>query len=629
MMRRLLLATGVASLLLAGTQAALAGDCGVDCDTTLRQGRLWEAFDSVVVNGPGTPQAVRVWVPLLVDDGGPLLNNSVVTVSNGKLIAATSVFTPGGLGINAVIGMGLADVQDVNGNFTSNDIMVFETAGTSDTVGQILPDGRIVWRANFGGSQNNLEWGTYQVGQQTPIPEPEAGTGILTGPGIDGAPGGSTFLGTPAAMDDGSGGMWIGNTNFDLFTGAVPNGTNVWHYTGSPVPAATPDVVYDQASAEIYANTQGVAVDPGDGRQTQPVLANVNGRNYIVFGIADTSFPADSQGPADFMWGGVSRPRLLVVSPFEEVDPADPFANAIPVIAPDGFWFVDHKQNGGGTNVFENAHFDMNSSGQLVVLLESIQDPAVPADPNQPPTYQVALYNPQIDPVDGRILGFDPPIIIADAGGTDTINEGLAGPIFIPEDPVAGTPAYYINAISGVGINDAGNIAFTATYDTGIPVDPNDPNGPTFLDGAAYFYDAGTGTLHQVLREFDVIGAYDDDGDPNTFPVSVALGLIPQVSSDHFMAKSLADNANVLAVNFRVNNSTFLPGGSRGVAIVAVGHVGDVNFDGAVDLTDLAELLASFGTSFLSPDYNPQADFNLNGTIDLTDLAELLGRFGT
>jgi len=55
---------------------------------------------------------------------------------------------------------------------------------------------------------------------------------------------------------------------------------------------------------------------------------------------------------------------------------------------------------------------------------------------------------------------------------------------------------------------------------------------------------------------------------------------------------------------------------------------GDVDGDGDTDPTDLAALLAAYGTSEGDPGYNPNADFDGNGTVDLTDLAFLLSDYG-
>lgn len=58
------------------------------------------------------------------------------------------------------------------------------------------------------------------------------------------------------------------------------------------------------------------------------------------------------------------------------------------------------------------------------------------------------------------------------------------------------------------------------------------------------------------------------------------------------------------------------------------GCPGDVDGDGDTDLSDLAALLAAYGTSTGHPGYNPAADFDNSGTIDLSDLAFLLSDYG-
>jgi hypothetical protein len=55
----------------------------------------------------------------------------------------------------------------------------------------------------------------------------------------------------------------------------------------------------------------------------------------------------------------------------------------------------------------------------------------------------------------------------------------------------------------------------------------------------------------------------------------------------------------------------------------------DINGDGVVDLADLAELLAAYGSAAGDPRYNPAADIDQSGTIDLADLAALLAAYGS
>ncbi len=55
---------------------------------------------------------------------------------------------------------------------------------------------------------------------------------------------------------------------------------------------------------------------------------------------------------------------------------------------------------------------------------------------------------------------------------------------------------------------------------------------------------------------------------------------------------------------------------------------GDVDGDGDTDLSDLAALLAAYGTATGDPVYDPNADLDADGDVDLSDLAFLLGDYG-
>ena len=607
MLRRIVMGTAVAGIMLVTGSAAYAWDCSTDCDTTLRQGRVFEAWDSAVVYGGANAKLIRTWIPLMIDDGGSLLENTAVQIINTRILGGTSVYSTAG-GMQALASFGMVDF-DFSGfdPVGSNNLYIYEASGYSDALGQILNDGRFVWRANYAGTaQNGLEWAACVPNQLTPIPEPDEGEQIIEGPGITGQSG-NAYIGTPAAIANGTK-MFVGNTNFDGGSGDIPNAVNIWDYDAAvgPSDSQNPDYSYLQGDAETFLNANGVACDPGDGRQSQPIFANVGGVFYVVFGANDTNE------------GGSARPGMFVVDAFED---GDGFTGAVAVLPPTGYFFVDHQATGGGSNVYENNHFEMNSNGQLVVLAEKITED--PTDPTDAPSWRVLLYNPVID--GSRITGFAAPVLIADAGPDDQKPEdSLAGPYYYddPNDPDDIVTWY--NSISGVGINDLGNVAFTATYDTGVPFDPNDPESPTIWNNAAYFWDADTDTLHQVLREDDVV-TYDNEG----APVAVQLGLISREDSDAFMGASLADDADVIAVNFRSHDDVEL-GGSRGVVVIAIGHTGDVDFDGDVDLSDLAALLGGYGSQFgTDPDYDSQADFDLDGDIDLADLAELLGAYGS
>lgn len=571
----------VAALVSVGTLAE-------EWDPTGIAGEVFESFPSVVAYTPECdPVTVRVWMPFLLEETNSLLNNAEVYVVGGDILGGVTTWS--GAGAAKVVSyFATADVFDDQGGYTSSNVVIDEGGEyRSNTLGQILPDGRLVYRANYAGiEQNNLEEVLGDVKSQLPAwPEPGVGNEILDGPGTSGEAG-NAYLGNPAAMYVlGSTDIWVANTDYDAGSGDIPTGANIWRYDGTPQLAVTPDYTYSQAGAEAFANANGVPVDAGDGRQTQPVLAYVEEVGYIVFGINDTTN------------GGSARPGLLCIDAFED---GDAFTGAVAIVADEGDRFIDHQATGSGANVHEGKHFDMNSAGQIVVVAETIASV---------PTYKLYLYNPVID--QGRITDYQDPVRIADAGPIDDlIDDGLGGPIIIPPDP--NDPNDFgdiINSISGVGINDAGNVAFTAIYDT----DDGDPNT---LSTAAYFYDAAGGCLHQVLREEDTI----------TFGGNtVKLGLIPQEDSDSFFAPGLADNADVMAFNFRSFNDP--DGGKRGTVVIAVGHQGDTDFDGDVDHSDLGSLLAVWGANFGEPQYDPEIDFDLDGTIGHADLGILLANW--
>lgn len=56
---------------------------------------------------------------------------------------------------------------------------------------------------------------------------------------------------------------------------------------------------------------------------------------------------------------------------------------------------------------------------------------------------------------------------------------------------------------------------------------------------------------------------------------------------------------------------------------------GDINGDGVIELSDLALLLAAFGTQAGDPGFNASADLDVNGVVELSDLATLLAGFGS
>jgi hypothetical protein len=70
-------------------------------------------------------------------------------------------------------------------------------------------------------------------------------------------------------------------------------------------------------------------------------------------------------------------------------------------------------------------------------------------------------------------------------------------------------------------------------------------------------------------------------------------------------------------------------GCSGGVLGAGSSCLEDLNDDGVVGLSDLAVLLAAYGTTQENPTYVQRADLDGNGVVDLADLATLLAAYGT
>jgi hypothetical protein len=92
------------------------------------------------------------------------------------------------------------------------------------------------------------------------------------------------------------------------------------------------------------------------------------------------------------------------------------------------------------------------------------------------------------------------------------------------------------------------------------------------------------------------------------------------------LMRPLEGAAGTDTFTFQVNSAV----GSSNVATVTLVYtscLGDINGDGQVDLSDLAQLLGGYGTT--SGAGYADGDLDLDGDVDLSDLAEMLGVYGT
>lgn len=71
----------------------------------------------------------------------------------------------------------------------------------------------------------------------------------------------------------------------------------------------------------------------------------------------------------------------------------------------------------------------------------------------------------------------------------------------------------------------------------------------------------------------------------------------------------------------------FTSNGGEVDAVSRVGHAGDVNGDGLVNLDDFLRLAASYEAQRGDPAYEPRADFDANGVVDLEDFLILAANY--
>lgn len=113
----------------------------------------------------------------------------------------------------------------------------------------------------------------------------------------------------------------------------------------------------------------------------------------------------------------------------------------------------------------------------------------------------------------------------------------------------------------------------------------------------------------------------DDSCDGVTPPGSTLASIItgmPVTYSTHYIVRVAAYGSSPLG-----------GAGTMTITLTPAPCPGDTNGDYAIDLGDLATLLAAYGTSTGDPGYNPLCDLNSDGSIDLIDLAQLLSKYGT
>lgn len=640
-----------AAALLMVSGAALA----INFDPTLQAGQYDTTKAATRVRGSsGVFGMVRVWSPFILDETDAAFNGAVVETDTAGLPfgAVTTFFSAASpTAIRTVTAFGTTDAA--NGGRSNNVFINEGPVNKSNSFGTMLPDGTVIWRANFSTlapAQNNIEWQPIAWPANTAAP-PASGTKVFGAfGGIDGLAG-NVFLSTPGAEKRGQS-LFIANTTFDPNAIDVPSGVNVWANVqgGGVNPNATADT---WLSLGVPVPTIPAGETAADSRQTAAMIKNATlpcvsdpfGRLYTAFGVGFS-------GGTPFT-GGASRFLYFIVDEVNGSNYADGFAfidadgdNNLNSANPD-IRFIDHQATGGGTEPFTAGMFDMNKCGEVVVVRE---DRTV-----TPRMFEVLLYRPNYaQGASCGIAGYQPPVVIARAG-QDTIEINVQTTFL---DTAQNPPAPFTDTLSpfsGVSIDDAGNIAFVAVTAQDFEIrDVNSdgtPDGPVLLNTTndLFFWERTSRSLHSVVKGgqngdiLDDIGGTDD----------LAIGFFPvNVSSDSFNRDGLSEVGRTLALSFRSggnegatdtdmdgfndNGGVLRPGGAeqavRGILTVAMGAFenanppcADINFDGATNFGDLNIVLGQFNAtaSCLT------GDLNGDGAVNFADLNIVLGQFNT
>ncbi|MCA9243070.1 MAG: hypothetical protein KDA32_03880 [Phycisphaerales bacterium] len=127
---------------------------------------------------------------------------------------------------------------------------------------------------------------------------------------------------------------------------------------------------------------------------------------------------------------------------------------------------------------------------------------------------------------------------------------------------------------------------------------------------------AGVGQSGSVTLASGTFNAPSTEGDYTYSLDNVIANVFSAVNSVPTASPAVSANVSVAAgsISFTVSGATPC--------------FGDLDNSGTRDLSDLAGLLAAFGTSMGDAGFNPAADLDNSGMVDLADLAGLLSVFG-
>ncbi|MBL0928085.1 MAG: hypothetical protein IBJ11_10615, partial [Phycisphaerales bacterium] len=302
--------------------------------------------------------------------------------------------------------------------------------------------------------------------------------------------------------------------------------------------------------------------------------------------------PADPAGVYDATPVSPEIPDPISINPFS-LNPTVGSGGSVGLTAPGGntafgpsYRFLSRQANG-GTDANAGQRFGANSKGQLIVIRENRSNFSS-VDTGPAASHQILLYNPIFsnNPGEGaKIIGYSAPTVIVDTsvtynlpgGGTLKLAQapldrwtGVTGASGTITRAAAVTGGYLyrdtVVPFGGVGIDDDGNVAFTAattvvngTGNVTLAGSGTSPaaSGSTFVSrvGASslFVYKASTATLHQL-----VTGGDNNDVIPNTVNATRTLNVgnfpVDAGASDCFTADGLSATGGAMAVAFRAGS---------------------------------------------------------------------------
>ncbi len=630
--------------------------------TAALSGQYSATIGSEVVYGSGGFNAT-VSIPVILDRSDVLLN--APTAWNSPFGAAGFITTYGN-GSNDT-GQGVV----LSFNSAGNAVIINEGVNTtSNSAGQILEDGTWLFRSNFNGTfgptvpptQNNIEVfrNAANALPGSGIKPSTQGTAVFSNTVIGSASG--TRITIPTGISR-PGGFFLGQSNFTP-SGSIGalSGINVWNVSvpselGS-VDVSTSDFVWEQAAGPVPTSAGGQSPSAlSHARFTNPQFFAIDGcpNPFVIWGVGYTG---SSSHPYS---GGAFGSLYFVV---DNLDPNDSFFgwSNYGILKADGGNSLNPTSNEqrfvttGASGNFVSPRFDVNSSGQLVVVHEDFST-------SGGATYQVRLYNPVFDGCTVTYPDFE---VIASTGVV--YDDGTEFTPFVdtflntedPDNPIVEQSANN-TPFSGVSIDDEGNISFTATDGLFFEERVIDPvNYPELTaqvvfasTTSLYHYHAASQSLHRIVSGGQNGSILSSTGNPD-----LQIGRFPVDNNDSDSFGAFSANNGVAAINFRngfddarilnppasgnvQNGGQLNPGttsrqGVRGVVLVDLGDydpnfgggpncIGDADGSGLVNLDDLNLVLTNFGASV---DPGTSGDVDDNGVVNLDDLNIVLTNFG-